>query len=225
MSMSYSSHNLEGREKMLQRFFEMVPGFISWSILLGLTALSCLRPMWAIVCILAFDLYWLFFLLYTMILMFASHFLLSVERRTDWLTRARKLPDLLTQLDPSVDIPREETFYGRISKRVHEQKVRALIESKAPVPAFDAIHQVIIIPILTAGADILNPGIKSLLEQDFPAQRTIVVLALEERAASRVKEAAWALHREHYDRFLGFYVSPHPTDVEGESFGKGANIT
>jgi len=225
MSMSYSSRNLEGREKSLQRFFEIVPGFISWSILLGLTALASLRPTWAIVCILAFDLYWLFFLLYTMILLLASHFLLSAERQTDWLTRAQELPDRLKQLHPSADILREGTFRSWISKRVHEQKVRALIESEAPVPAFDAIHQVIIIPILTAGADILIRAIKSLLEQDFPARRMIVILALDERAASRVKETAWELHREHYDRFLGFYLSPLPADAEEESSGKGANIT
>lgn len=225
MNMPYSRHNLEDRERWVQRFFEILPGALSWSILLGLTALSCLRPTWAIVFILAFDLYWLLFLLYTTILLCASYFILSTERHTDWLMRARELRERIAEKAWRPDSPKPGGLRGWMSERMHKRAVRALIKSGATVPDFDAIYHVIIIPTLTEGTDVLEPGIRSLLEQDFPGDRIIVMFALEERASSSVKEAAWDLHRKHYDRFLGFYVSPHPAGVEGESAVKGANIT
>jgi len=178
--------------------------------------------MWAIVFILAFDLYWLFFLFYTMALLLASYLTLSAERNTDWLGRARRLSEGDMTSDKTSET---RTWRARLSDRLHQKRVRALMDSGAAVPAFENVYHVVIIPILTEGTDIGEPCIASLLKQDFPLDRTIIVMAIEERAAPSVRNSVWALRSQHMDAFCAFYISPHPTDTEGEAPVKGANVT
>ena len=59
MSFKFSRHGLEGHEKFLQRAFEILPGLTSWTILIGMTALSFWNPVAAAVIIIAFYVYWL----------------------------------------------------------------------------------------------------------------------------------------------------------------------
>lgn len=48
----------------LYRFLEVIPGVLIWGTLVGAILLSFVRPLWAIIFIILFDLYWLFRVVY-----------------------------------------------------------------------------------------------------------------------------------------------------------------
>ena len=91
MTFRYSRNGLSGTENILQRVFEILPGALSWGVLLGLLLLSFCRPIAAAVVVIAFDLYWLLRLIYMTIFLMASYLLLSAERQTDWMQKIRRL--------------------------------------------------------------------------------------------------------------------------------------
>ncbi len=74
-----------------QRFFEILPGAISWVTIIGITALSFVKPVLAIVWIIAFDLYWLLRIFYSTFFLLISYLILSRERTTNWMDKIRLL--------------------------------------------------------------------------------------------------------------------------------------
>jgi hypothetical protein len=65
--------DLTGRDRVLYRFLEMVPGILSWGTLLGTVVLSYFVPSWAAYFIIGFDLYW-----------FLKTMYLSIHLRENW---------------------------------------------------------------------------------------------------------------------------------------------
>ncbi len=65
--------DLEGGDRVLYRFLEMVPGLLAWGTILGTVVLSYFLPTWAAYFIIAFDLYWLLKTIY-----------LSIHLRQNW---------------------------------------------------------------------------------------------------------------------------------------------
>lgn len=55
---------LQGRDRVIYRFFEMIPGLLAWGTLIGTVLVSYFAPVAAAVFIIVFDLYWLLKTLY-----------------------------------------------------------------------------------------------------------------------------------------------------------------
>ena len=51
--------DLEGRDRRLYRFLEMVPGLLAWGTLVAIVVLSKYAPFWAAMFVIVFDVYWL----------------------------------------------------------------------------------------------------------------------------------------------------------------------
>lgn len=51
--------DLTGKDRILYRALEIMPGFLSWGTLILVIVLSAFHPLWVAVFIIAFDLYWL----------------------------------------------------------------------------------------------------------------------------------------------------------------------
>lgn len=73
------------------RFWEMVPGLLAWMTLVFALTLSFIKPVWAVIFIIVFDLYWLFRVMY-----FVFYLLLAWKRHkaavgTDWNEKLRSI--------------------------------------------------------------------------------------------------------------------------------------
>lgn len=75
----------------MKRFLEVVPGLISWSILISLVGLVLARPLFAAVLIIVFLLYWVTRLLYMSILLILGHHRVTTKRNLDWLAACREI--------------------------------------------------------------------------------------------------------------------------------------
>ena len=216
-------HQTASRQ-FVHRMFEILPGLISWTIVLGMIALSLLEPLTALAVIISFDLYWLLRLVHMNLFLSLSYFILWVEEDTDWLDRCRDaasgVPD--TSADSGAN---DGTFRRRLSSRRHQSALSALYRSGAPVDRLENIHHVVLIPVATETQKVLGPGIESIASSTFPLARILIVISVEESADDNVKEGAAALRRIYRDRFLDFIVTIHPSDLPGELRVKGANAT
>lgn len=79
-----SAAELSGADQRLYRFFELVPGLLSWATLIGIVLMSWLIPVWAAVFIIVFDLYWLVKTVFLSLHLRVNHRRLLLHMRTDW---------------------------------------------------------------------------------------------------------------------------------------------
>lgn len=91
MDYEYSRFKIPDDEKALERFLEILPGALSWTIIIGMVVLSFVRPMSAAVVMIAFLVYWLLRLIYMNIFLVASYLKLAKEKDTDWMERIKSI--------------------------------------------------------------------------------------------------------------------------------------
>ncbi len=228
MTFPFSRQGLRGRERVLERTLEIVPGATSWAILLGMALLAFRDPLLAAILIIAFELYWLLRLLYMTLFLVLSYVRLSLERDTDWMARLKDIEAMLvSQPDPAVrggqgsaGTPRRRPAQW-IGRRNFEALRRG---GRPPLPAQAMVH-LVILPIATESQAVYEPGIRSLVSQQFPSKQILVVLAVEARAPADVHAAAEAVQQRFRHHFLDFLIVRHPDGVPGEARVKGANAT
>ena len=225
MKFRFSKYQLQGREKILQRFLEILPGATSWTILLGMLFLSLWKPVVAAVWIIAFDLYWFLRLLYMTLFLVLAYLRLSAERETDWMERVRALGRLDEALQDLPGLPLKSNLAQRVSLSIHRKELESLRACGMRLPAWNEIYHLVIIPIMKEGREIVEPGIKSLTEQKFPPGNILVVLAVEGRSEEAIQKGAREIRHRYGDGFLDCLVVTHPDGLPGEARVKGANVS
>jgi len=93
------------------------------------------------------------------------------------------------------------------------------------VSAWQEMYHLIAIPTYNESVQILREAFSALRDSDYPKDKMIVVLAMEERAGKEIHERAAILKKEFGDTFFKFLVVVHPADIPGEIAGKGSNET
>lgn len=96
------------------------------------------------------------------------------------------------------------------------------LAAASPLPHFDELHHVVIIPEYHEPIHILRRTLTNLANQDFPVKRIIVVLATEDKDPD-AKSTAKELAAEFGSRFGHFLVTRHILHT-GEVAGKSSNM-
>jgi hypothetical protein len=86
------------------------------------------------------------------------------------------------------------------------------------------IYHIIILPTYKEGSAIIRESLDAIMKSNYPKERMIIVLAVEERAGQIVEKQARTIAIEYEGSFLKFLVSVHPDNVGGEIGGKGSNV-
>lgn len=86
------------------------------------------------------------------------------------------------------------------------------------------IYQLIILPMYKERPEIVRESCKSLVDSNYPKNRMIVVLAIEERGGKEAQKVAQEIEKEFSKKFFRFLITRHPKDIPGEISGKGANV-
>ena len=213
MGFRFSGSGLVGKDKTLQRVFEIIPGLTSWTIILGMFFLAVFKPLIAAVIIIAFYLYWLLRLLYITIFLVLSYFRLSAEKTTDWMERVRGVDRLDEYLEELKAKPLEGNLEKRTSLFCHRKDLEALKKAGGVRPLSKDIYHVVIIPVVKETRDVVEPGIKSLAEGTFPSEKMLVVLAQEERASDGVKAGVRGILDDYKGKFFDMLVITHPDGI------------
>lgn len=97
--------------------------------------------------------------------------------------------------------------------------------SEAPGPYPEDIIHLVILATYNEKVEILEESLDAIAASDYPKERIVACLAVEERSKTWNQEKI-AYLRERYAGKIGlFLVSTHPDGIVGEGRVKGANLT
>lgn len=102
------------------------------------------------------------------------------------------------------------------------KKLRELVPVEGR-PSWEEITHLLILPTAFESIDIIQSCVKSVVDDGYPTDRMIVVLAMEGRAGDEAIERAKAIEQEFGAKFKRFIYTVHPDGIENELKGKGAN--
>lgn len=222
-SFQFSHHQLTRGERRLERFFEILPGLTSWSVLIGMVALSYFQPVIAALAMVLFNFYWLLRLFYLTIFLMMAYLRLSLEERTNWSERIAQIDAL--RKSKSFSNPSSQGWKKFVSNWIFRKEIKKLTASQILPPAADDIYHLVIVPAFKESYEVLEPGVASYAQGSFSAKKILMVFAIEDRASAEVKKAAEDLKKKYRDVFFDFLIAVHPQGLEGEACVKGANAT
>ncbi len=81
---------VERKDRMIYRSFEVLPGILSWSTLVGVVFLSWASPIWAAFFVIAFDIYWLLKTVFLSIHLRSSFSIMRKIMKVNWLAELKK---------------------------------------------------------------------------------------------------------------------------------------
>lgn len=92
------------------------------------------------------------------------------------------------------------------------------------LPPSEVVHAIIIATYKESKA-VLKPTIESVLASDYDMKKVILILAYEERGGKQTEKQSVQLMKQYKKRFLDTLAIKHPADIPGETIGKGGNVT
>ncbi len=194
------------------RFFEILPGALTWSILALPFILSQISAWLTALFILAYLLMWFTKSIGLLVRNVQGLRIIQQHQKLNW-------SQLLEELEK-----------GKVSQpdrhvpKWHYAHVRRFQEAPSALQPANVLHA-IIIATYNESREVLEPTIKSVLASHFDMDRVILVLAYEERGGEAVETQAKSLISEYKDKFRYAVAVKHPSDLPGEVIGKGGNIT
>ncbi len=211
------------RARTVQRLLEMVPGTVTWGLIVACIALSFRWPQLVAWFVLTFDVYWLY---KAVMLTGGVVAAFSMLRRTvdlDWRTRTYALRDVAGRIAEIEE--RRPAMAQRIDElaasgnRVaahggrrevgrlrleHKELLRILARRGAAVPNPDRLWHVALVPTHTEPYEKLHETVRALAEADWPTERLMV--AIITRVTDEVgRDNVARLRAEFEDRFLHFF--------------------
>lgn len=199
------------------RFFEILPGFISWGIILLPFILSIINPVWAAYFIIMFMLAWLVKAFGFAFRTLQGYGRLERQMRMDW---HGYLSDLV---DPEQTAKKLSDGQIQIPSW-HQKNLKSYLGMENRINP-NNVMQAIIIATYNESLEILEPTIQAILESNFDHKRMILMIAYEERGGPVISATTKELIAKYGDRFYHAEAIMHPRDLLGEVVGKGGNIT
>ena len=175
-------------DRVLFRFFEMLPGILSWTTIIGAVVFSWLFPQWTAFFIIAFVMYWLLRTVYFSFHLRSGYKKMRENENIDWIARLNDLK-----------------------------------EYQVDITSWRDLYHLVIIPTYKESYEVVAQSIRSLKSANYPSDRLIVILAIEEREGEDGIQKAERLKKEFQGVFNEFLVTIHPDGVADEIAGKGAN--
>lgn len=205
----------------LYRFFEIVPGLLSYGMIIVFIVLSIWYPLAAAI-----------YLLLLIITVFVKSIGIAFHtiRGHNYLVKAQRV-DWHARL---LDLEYPQAAYDRIEHArssgfgysVHHDHLRVLAgETDADRPKPSELYHAVVIAAYNEAYDVIQPTVESVKNTTFENKQIIVYLAYEERGGPDIKATAERLQNEYKNTFATFQIVEHPSDLPDELVGKGPNIT
>lgn len=193
------------KKRFLYRFFEMLPGILIW-VTFGLAIfLSWAQPLWIAFFIIAFDLYWIFKVIYFSIHTRSAYRRMKESLKRDWMTELEQLPPRIFATSPLAPLLSKER--GNNSEEV----------------SYKNLWHLVILPMHKEPYEVVQPAIEAVANSQWPKDRMMVALAAEEAAGENAQETVLRIYSEYKNKLPNFFVTKHPANLPGEIPGKGSN--
>lgn len=210
----------QGKRTKKYRFFEILPGAISYGAIILLFVLSAISPLVGAIYV---------FLIVTVTLVKAVGVAVRTVQGYNTMKRAMKV-DWRQRM---IDLDNPHAAYEKLYKKnldeyefrehVENLKMMAAMESEYPEP--EKVIHAVIMTAYNEGIETLEPSIQAVADSSFPRERIIFVMAYEERGGEEIEKTVFELKKRFDGVFRDFILSKHPANLKGEVVGKGPNIT
>jgi cellulose synthase/poly-beta-1,6-N-acetylglucosamine synthase-like glycosyltransferase len=194
------------------RFFEILPGSLSWTLLFAPLILSFISATAAVI-----------FVLIYLLVFFVRSVAYSVRALQGYFAMKKML-----QLDWSGFL--EDIELGKPSDKSiqrpgwHIASLKRRTELGLTIRPSELYHAVIIATV-NESREVLEPTIQSVLASDYDPKKLILVFAYEARAGKESEERVKELLDVYGEQFYHAMAVRHPAGSAGEIVGKGSNIT
>ena len=195
------------------RFFEILPGVMTWIILSLPATLSLINPKSAAYFIMLYLLLWFARAIALNIRGYQGYRIMNEHKKINWPSLNHDL-EVLAPL--SHDAP---SWHPRNLKRVSAH----ILPPKRIKPS-DVYHAVIVC-FWNESHDVLEPTVKSVVKANYDHKKMILILAYEQRGGPEVEATAKSLLKQYGKHFYHAETVMHPWPMIGEVIGKGGNAT
>ncbi len=210
----------QGKRTKLYRFFEILPGAISYGAVLLLFILSLIDPVLGAL--------YLFALIATTLVKAVGVAYRTVQGykiikragRVDW---RRRVEDLSNPHSSYERIRDDENKSYHFEEHIENLKMMAAMNKEYPNP--EKIYHVVIMAAYNEGEEVITPSIEAVKNTTFPNDHIIFVLAYEERGGEKMESTALGLKKQFNGVFRDFLLVKHPDNLKNEVIGKGPNLT
>lgn len=210
-----------GKRTAKYRFFEMLPGSLSYIMLALLIILSAINPVAASIYVLIIVIMNLVKAVGIAFRTVQGYKLLKKGVCVDWHKRLLELEDAANSYDRLANT--KSKAYGHKEHLRNLCMIAASEEGYFPKPS--QIYHAIIVTMYNETLDVLTPTLDSVVDTSFDKDHIILVLAYEERGGEAAEKVAKTLERNYRKKFGDFILAKHPDGIKGEVIGKGGNIT
>lgn len=194
------------------RFFEILPGALSWSLLLTPIILSFINVSAAVFFVLAYLL-----VFFTRNMAYAARAIagyrtMKHQLRLDWNGLTADI-EAGKVTGPSIERP-----------KWHLSNLKWLDQRSPAIKPSELLHAVIIATV-NETREVLEPTIQAVAGADYDSRRIILVIAYEGRAGREAEKRVKTLLDVYGGQFRHAMAVKHPPNRPGEVIGKGGNIT
>jgi len=230
------------KEHKIQRIVEFLPGFFTWFTIIGMFFFSWLIPTWTAIFIILYDVYWIHRTIYISTYSILAYRKMKRWMKIDWFYRLHNIyrgKDFLKEISAELRMLEAEYkktgFFKYGEKKQLKQKIferenflkRAGkdLENKNEFISWKEIYHVIMLPNAMEGAEIIEPAIEAIFQANYPKDRIIILLAMEERVPANLRRNKEKILRDKYsDKFFDFLVTTHKVSKK-EMKCKASNTT
>lgn len=210
-----------GKRKKVYRFFEILPGALSYAAVILLFVLSWISPVLGAIYLLLIVSITLVKAISTAYRTVQGYKVVQRAKRVDW---AKRLNDIADPHEAYERLHgRHEDSYG-FDEHVQNMRILSAVEGKSEPKPKDVYHAVVMVAY-NEGLDTLVPSVEAVRDTTFSNERIIFVLGYEERGGEKMEENAKELKKRFQGVFRDFILVKHPKNLKGEVVGKGPNLT
>lgn len=202
----------EKDRKPRYRFFEILPGALSWLLLFMPLILSLINVTLAVLFILAYLLVYFTRTVAVDIRALAGYRTMKQHMRLDW-------NGLVADLEAGkvTDLAIERPQWHLLNlQRLDRREVHNLPSE---------LTHAVIITTVNENREVLEPTIQSLVNADYDTSRMILFIAYEGRAGQATEDRVTELLELYRHHFRYATAVKHPANIPGEVIGKGGNVT
>ncbi len=212
---------LQSEKTRIYRIFEMLPGIVSWTIIFTPLTLALINPTYAAYFVIAFMVVWLVKAVSMSIRVSQGYKRLKTATEIDWTSKLNELKDVDRSLS------KYKNFDNLTSEdKIHYSKMCLYAAQRENQHIkIDDIYHLVIIAAYNESIEVIEPTIQSVLKSAYNPDKTILVLAYEERGGADIKLTTSKLIKRYGNKFSHTVAIMHPDGLPNEVVGKGGNIT
>ena len=210
-----------GKRTPRYRFLEILPGALSYGMIIMLVVLSLISPALGAI-------YLLIIVMSTLVKAIGVAFrtvqgykMVEKAEKVNWQGRLMELKYPHENYDRLRGVPpRNDYDFDQ-----HIENLRMMTVEPQSFPNPEKIYHAVIMVAYNEGLDVLIPSVEAVRDTSFPNEKIIFVLGYEERGGPEMEANAHELKKRFAGVFRDFIIVKHPDGLPGEIKGKGPNLT